>query len=342
MTLRALADLVGVEPEGLRVNSESYGNSYLFVSVQSIQRAFLVEYRNTTSAASVAVAAKKAKDSASVINRQSIPLVAVPFMGEVGKKACADQGVGWFDLSGNAHMNAPGIRIVIEGRPNRFISVGRPENLFAPKSSRIARWLLENPQCSFRQKDLAIATGLDQGYVSRLMARLAEAEYVVRSANGTFRVNDPALLLESWRERYRFSKHTLHKGYVAARSGDELLRSITDTLGETNTDYAVTGLSAAWILTGFASFRIVTIYLHDDLTPELCHRLRYTREPRGANLWLVVPNDDGVFHGAGSRQGIQIVHPVQAYLDLKDHPERAAEASQRLRAELLNWEKNAR
>jgi hypothetical protein len=52
---------------------------------------------------------------------------------------------------------------------------------------------------------------------------------------------------------------------------------------------------------------------------------------------LVIPNDEGVFHGAVLREEIRCVHPVQAYLDLHAHPERAEEAAQKLRAEHLNW-----
>jgi len=37
---------------------------------------------------------------------------------------------------------------------------------------------------------------------------------------------------------------------------------------------------------------------------------------RGANAWLGIPNDVGVFHGGSSREGVCCVHPVQAYLDL--------------------------
>lgn len=336
MILKTLADLIGVEPADLQVSSETLNIADLIASVPSIGQTFLVEFKKTTSAASIAAAAKQVKEHTLRMKQQSIPIVAVPFMGEVGKKACSEAGVGWFDLSGNARITVPGIRIVIEGKPNRFISAGRPPNLFAPKSSRIVRWLLENSRDSFSQKDLALATGLDQGFVSRLTTRLLREDYILRNEHGAVRAKDPALLLDSWREAYRFSRHTLFKGYVAARSGDALLNFVTDVLGDLNTDYAVTGLSAAWLLTRFTSFRIVTLYLHDDLTPALSERLRYRPDPRGANLWLAVPNDDGVFHGATRRDGINCVHPVQAYVDLKDHPERAEEASERLRTELLN------
>ncbi|NOY92747.1 MAG: hypothetical protein GXP55_16275 [Deltaproteobacteria bacterium] len=45
-----------------------------------------------------------------------------------------------------------------------------------------------------------------------------------------------------------------------------------------------------------------------------------------------------MFQGAQDRDGVRYVHPVQAYLDLEEHPERAAEAAERVRAEHLTWQ----
>ena len=121
---------------------------------------------------------------------------------------------------------------------------------------------------------------------------------------------------------------------MPARSGDALLHRLADELGN---QYAATGLAAAWLLTRFAAFRIVSVYLAEHPEPELLDRLGFREEARGANVWLVVPNDEGVFHGAAAKDGAHCVHPVQAYLDLKGHPERADEAAKELRAELLTW-----
>ena len=55
------------------------------------------------------------------------------------------------------------------------------------------------------------------------------------------------------------------------------------------------------------------------------------------NLWLVQPNDEGVFHGTEQVKGILCVSPVQAFLDLKAVPERAEEAAEQLQKELLRW-----
>jgi hypothetical protein len=61
----------------------------------------------------------------------------------------------------------------------------------------------------------------------------------------------------------------------------------------------------------------------------------------------VIPNDAGVFQGAEAQDGLRCVHPVQAYVDLKAHAERATEAaerrrSERLRSELLTWRHDGR
>jgi hypothetical protein len=330
----ALAELLGVAREDLEVRSEGPSGADLVIEAGWT---FVIEVKGSVSAAHVAEAAKQVRACAEQVRGRAVPLVAVPYMGEVGRKACADAGVGWLDLSGNAHIVARDLRVIVEGRPNRFRSVGRQPNLFAPKSSRIVRWLLVNPSTPFTQREIARSTGLDEGFVSRLVTRLELDGYVARDDKGAVRPKDPGLLLDAWYEAYQFSKHTLHQGHVAARSGDGLLREVASALAEQKIEHAATGLAAAWAFTRFAAFRIATLYLADDPPAGLLQRLAYREDPRGANLWLVVPNDAGVFEGAVEKDGIRCVHPVQVYLDLKDHPERAREAAERLRADLLTW-----
>jgi hypothetical protein len=333
-----LAGLLGFDRADLDVQADPACGADLVVTAGPT---FVVEAKWSTSAGALAKAAEKAKEHASRIRRKSVvPLVAVPFMGAVGRKICEDAGVAWIDLSGNAHIVAPGIRVIVEGKPNRFKTAGRPRNLFAPKSSRIVRWLLINAGNYLTQREITRAAGLDEGMVSRLVARLEADEYLIRDEAGGVRLKSPELLLEAWREADEFSKHTVHRGHVAARSGDALLRTVVDTLSERGLEHAATGLAAAWAMTRFASFRIATVYLRTDPSSELMERLGFREDERGANLWMVVPSDPGVFQGAVDKDGIRCVHPVQIYVDLKAHPERAREAAERLRAELLTWKQD--
>lgn len=329
-----LAGLLGVGFDDLDVRAYDTSGADLIATAGP---AFVVVVSKSTAAAPIAAAAKKVKTSAARIRRRNVPLVAVPFMGEVGRKMCEEAGVGWLDLSGNAHIVARGIRIIVEGKPNRFKTIGRPRSLFAPKSSRVVRWLLIHAGEFLTQREIARATGLDEGMLSRLVARLKAEDYIIRDERGGLRAKDPTLLLDAWREAYQFSKHTMLKGHVAARSGDALLHFVADTLTGHKIEHAATGLAAAWAMMRFAAFRITTIYLTADPSPELLGWLGFREDQRGANLWLVVPNDAGVFQGGVDKDGIRCVHPAQVYVDLKDHPERAAEAAERLRVELLTW-----
>ncbi len=88
----------------------------------------------------------------------------------------------------NAHIVAPGLRIHVVGKPNKFTHSGRPKNLFAPKSSRIIRQLLIESSHAFTQRELTKDTGVDEALVSRLVRELErEAQNPRRSRRGAAR-----------------------------------------------------------------------------------------------------------------------------------------------------------
>lgn len=190
-----------------------------------------------------------------------------------------------------------------------------------------------HPRTTVRQRTLASSTGLDEGYTSKVIKKLLESRLVARERDG-LRVQNSDRLLDAWREAYRFDKHTVRSGHIATLSGDVLARGVARILEQENVQYAVTGLAAAWSYTNHASFRLLTVYVEDFPSTAVTFALGFRNEPRGANVWLVAPNDDGVFHGARLVDGIRCVHPVQAYLDLKEHPERSREAADELRSRL--------
>jgi len=297
---------------------------------------FVVEFKTQGDAASTAVAARRTQQFAEQLKKKATPLVAVPYMGEVGQRLCEEAGVCWLDLSGNAHLfGPPGLRVRIEGKPNLFKRPGRPRSVFAPKSARIARWLLIEPERAITQRELARVSGLDEGFTSRIVRQLEEQQLVTRDVNGAVKVADYDAMLEAWREAYDFSKHHIVRGHIAARSSDDVLRRLAGQLKQRKIEHAATGLAAAWLLNQFAGFRLVVFYVGRLPSVETRQEMGFHPEQRGENVWLVVPNDERVFHGAGDREGIGCVHPVQVYLDLKNHPERSAEAAEQLRQKLL-------
>jgi len=333
-----LAELLSLAPSQVEVELlprlSSYAPIALFARAAGLR--FAVVYKSRGNAVEMEAAVRWVKGAVENSVDKPIPLVVVPFIGEAGKKICEDAGVCWLDLSGNAHLVAPGLRVSVQGQPNRYKRPGRPRTVFAPKSSRIARQLLIEPGREFTQRELAKAVDMDEGFTSRIVRQMEQQEMVVRSAGGGLKARDPRALLEAWREVYDFSRHQIIRGHIAARSGDEVLQRISSQLRHDGLQHAVTGLAGAWLLNQFAGFRLVAIYVANLPSVEVQQAMGFREESRGENVWLVVPNDSGVFDGAAERDGVWCAHPVQVYLDLKDHPERSAEAAEVLRKTLFN------
>lgn len=330
-----MAGLFGLPASHMRVKrAPAARSSEPDLVVAAGERLLVVNYKASGQAASVAMAARRVLSQAGALGKTAIPLVAVPFMGEVGRRMCEEVGVGWLDLSGNAHIVVPGMRVQIEGKPNRFGRVGRPRSLFAPKSARIARWLLMRQREAFSQRELARLSGLDEGFTSRIVRGLEEKELIIRQDDGLVRVANHGALLDAMSEAYDFSKHEIVRGHVTARSSDEVLRRLEETLHAAKIEHAATALAAAWKWCGFAGFRLVTVFVADLPDTTALGRIGFHETERGENVWLVRPCDAGVFHGGEVRDGIACVSPVQVYLDLKGHPERSADAASDLRQKL--------
>jgi hypothetical protein len=301
----------------------------------------VVEWKAASDASGVAGAINQLSASTKTAGLRSktvVRIVAVPFMGETGKRLCAEAGVSWLDLSGNAWIDAPGARIRILGHPNRFVSRGRPANVFAARSSRVVRALLMEPGRAFSQADLVSVSGVDKGRVSRLARRLSAMRLIEQAgADRTMRISQPALALDLWHEAYDFWKHDVLQGHVATRSPEELIVRIAKASKGSPRPWALTGLAAAWYLTRSAMFRLTTLFAGERPSEAWLSAIGFREDARGANVWIARPIDDAVFKGMRLIKGVPCVHPLQAYLDLKAQPERAQEAATELRKKFLNW-----
>jgi len=332
-----LAELLDVCRRDLAVQIDDFNGDGALVEaiVSGVYHAFIVEFKSASSLASVALVTSQLKIASSKFPKTFVPLLVVPFMPQSGREHCMEAGVSWLDLSGNARIVAPGLYVYVEGYRNRFRRSGRPETPFGPSGSRIARWLLMHHRFTVRQRALASATGLNEGHVSRIVGKLVDLELVERGENGVT-LRHPERLLDAWHDEYRFDRHRIIQGHIPVRAGESVVQQMVPLIRQGQTSYAITGLAAAWQINRFAGFRLSTIYFAETPSENLLQRIGFRKDARGSNTWLVVPNDEGVFQGARDISGMRCVHPVQVYLDLKGHPERAPEAAEELRRDLFS------
>ena len=263
-----------------------------------------------------------------------IPLLVVPKMGPAAQRLAKALQLSWLDLTGAADVRAPGLRLRVDGGA-ASISLGRAGPSFSPSASRISRILLMSPGVWWRQTELVARTGLSAGYVSKVVRQLTVSDLVRRRASdGAFCVTDRATLLDAWAAEYDLSRHHVERFHTIGRSGLSVLMSLAERLDQGDQRWAATGLAAAWMYTEHADFRLVSLYAERPLMNPAAVGLRSVE--RGENVWVLTPNDPGVFDGVERKGGVPCVHPVQAWLDLAGHPERSAEAAEALRAQILD------
>jgi hypothetical protein len=150
----------------------------------------------------------------------------------------------------------------------------------------------------------------------------------------------PTNLLLAWKDRYDFSRHHLVRGHISAQTSEALQDKVALALEDAKIRYAATGLAAAWKYCPYARYRIVSFYVDgasERRVEEVLGEVGYRNTPTGANLWILFPSDDGVFQGEREQKELHCVSPVQTYLDLLHHPERASDAALELAAHCLPW-----
>ena len=89
--LAELMDFAASEAEIQRPRGHARPDAVLDVG----GRTFVVQWKSTGAAAPVALAAEQVRMFAESLGRGVIPLVAIPFMGHVGRQECDKAGVGW-------------------------------------------------------------------------------------------------------------------------------------------------------------------------------------------------------------------------------------------------------
>lgn len=303
---------------------------------RSGNRLFVVGVKGTDDIATLDLAWQQV---AAYRSNHDVPIVVVPFMGPRAQDWARNEGVSWADLSGNADIRAGDLRILIKGNHNEYTTPGRPSNPFTPRFSRVSRALLVDTKKWWKQHELAKATALPTGTVSKVIARLNALDLLASDEDGRIRARAPSLLLDAWAQRYRFEDNDVRRYHAIGRSGPAILKELAQKLYGTGQTWAATGLSAAWMYTQHADFRINSVYVNSF--PQNPESLGLRPVDRGENVWLVLSQDPvGVLYGR-QEQGIWCAHPVQVYLDLLGHPERASEAAQAmgadLRAKWMTW-----
>lgn len=230
-----------------------------------------------------------------------------------------------------AGISLPGfVYYYVQDRKPRKRAVPKERSMFSGRGSRLCRVLLSAGMQDWSQAELVQATGLNKGYVSLLMRRMADEDYV-RLVHRKYKLVDFDRLLDSWEHAYEYSRFIKSEQYAVA--GKDYLQCVEKTsaiLKKHNLTCAFTGWTAAAFRAPYMEPPLVMAYVN-----ELPEDIELIPVETGGNVRLFVPADMGRLQQLQFVDNLPLVSDVQAYLDLRKMPGRAVEQADHLRDQLL-------
>jgi Transcriptional regulator, AbiEi antitoxin, Type IV TA system len=260
------------------------------------------------------------------------PVFIAPYISPETAVLCHQENVSYLDLANNCHISFDRTYIHREGCPNPFKQSRSLRSIFSPKSERILRTLLCFPGKSWKMQELASLSQVSLGQVANVKKELLDREWAIESISG-LQLNNLKNLLHEWATKYRYKSHCFHEFY-SMRPLPELEASLATICIERNCQYAFTGFSGAIRLAPFVRYSKATAYIAGHLQA-IIEELQIKPVKSGANLTLIVPNDDAVFIGSQSIDGMTVAAPMQLYLDLLSMPGRGEEAAEKILEEVI-------
>jgi hypothetical protein len=252
-------------------------------------------------------------------------IIGAPYISPAAAKICEKEGIGYLDLAGNCRLVFDTVYIVREGASNPFIKKRDLRSLYSPRASRVLRVILNNPRTDWKMQALANAAQVSIGQVANVKKLLKDREWIIESNKG-FKLKNPSDLLDEWSKNYTFRKNEVRDFYCMSNAA-EIEQKLAQVCTARKLDCALTGLSgAARVQPGIRYQR--TMAFVSDLSDDLISSIGLKAVSSGINVTILLPYDEGVFNGLKKYDDIQVVSPIQLYLDLRKFKGRGEEAAQ--------------
>jgi len=256
------------------------------------------------------------------------PHIADPLASDLRR-----EGIPHADLNGRLFLLTG--ESVLDFRPGevRYRAVRQGPDPFSPKASRIVRSLLCGRDATVTQEELSRRTGTSRALVSQVLGRLGEDELVRQlgaSAPGNpahYQLADFDRLLDAWaaKDRWR-DRAAVYEYSLLSNKPEEIAGKVVESAGRDL--IAFTQWIAAWLRRPHTTPPLVSCYVKNRSVLEIVPARRVNS---GGNLWLIVPEDEGVWNEGKEVKGFPVVCDVQIYLDLLQLGQRGPETAEELR-----------
>jgi DNA-binding MarR family transcriptional regulator len=330
-TLRSDPDLSWRITRAEHLHDKTRADAVLHLHLDGKNFPFLAEFKLKPTADLIETLAHRAA-------RQEHPwLLVTPRLSDRFVDLCRKSGVACLDLNGRVWIRRGPVLVDRSPSASRdpvFAAPPEPD-LFSAKSSRVARAFLA-PRSAWTQLDLATITGVSRPLLSRLLEALTQQGFVRREGrprNSRWTVAQPDALLEEWARRDIWPRRVVLQQYsILSPNLEKAARQLLTLLGSARV--AFTQWFAAQFRHPYTEPPVLSAYVDAWPTAETLQTLNTREVTTGGRLWLLRPQDEGVFQFTQTVEDLPLVSDAQIYLDLLQVGLRGPDQAKALR----DWE----
>lgn len=228
-------------------------------------------------------------------------LVISSWLGGPTRAALEREGINYLDQTGNVYLRIrrPGVYIRLQGSDRDPSPRARgPARLTGARANRLVRALVD-VRPPYRAADLARATGLSPGYLSRALDSLDELALIRRKrGHSTIEDVDWLELIRTRAATYTLLRSNVSSIYASPQGWETALNSLPSEPVRRGR-VAVTGSVAANQIDPVAAPGQLVLYVADETTRDLVRRAcRLLPAQRGGDVVLLLPADASHLWGA--------------------------------------------
>lgn len=246
-------------------------------------------------------------------------LLVTPRLSDRFVDLCRKAGIACLDLNGRVWIRRG--PVLVDRSPSNsrepVLATAPEPDLFSAKSSRVTRAFLA-PRPAWTQADLATITGVSRPLLSRVLDSLTQQGFVRRDGsprNSRWTAAQPDALLDEWARRDVWPRRGVLQQYsILAPSLEKTARQLLTMLGPS--EIAFTQWFAAQFRHPYTEPPVLSAYVKAWPTAETLQTLNAREVTNGGRLWLLRPQDEGVFQFNQTINGLPFVSDTQIYLDL--------------------------
>ena len=256
-------------------------------------------------------------------------VIMAPYISDISAELCEKSDIGYMDEAGNCLIKTHTIYISEKGNSNKMISKQRMKTVFDPSyvvSSKILRYLMKDVKHVWKLKYLANELECSIGQVSKVKDYLCDQLWAEMTTDGLV-IKDAESIMEAWSKEYSVNKNNNHSLYTL----DPIAvfeKKVQNLVTENGISCWLTGFSGGVRYTPVVRYNKAQIIVRPEDYKEFVIQSECKEVETGANISVIIANDDGLLVDSRSIEGYMVASPVQIYLDCMQNKGRGEEMAE--------------